>query len=212
MDSYNKIVILKNIFESKIKDESITNKELHELIEKMKHINGNDINNIIKLYKTTEDNKLPSMSDLFRISFKSSNAIDECVDKLENRIKKQSTEKLNENIKEEKDNVLEDLNETRKLGKNIPSFVLFYAEWCGHCKALMPEWKKLEEKTDHSKINIVKISCVEKQDECKKIKLVNGYPTILLLDASGKNIEKYENERSLNGFSQFIKEKTGIDI
>ena len=47
--------------------------------------------------------------------------------------------------------------------------VLFYADWCGHCKNLMPTWNSLSKSLPADKINIIKISCVDKEQQCNGI-------------------------------------------
>lgn len=72
--------------------------------------------------------------------------------------------------------------------------VLVHANWCGHCKVLMPEWKKMEKqvKRDHqldAKCEIVKIEMSKQESELPKYKKmignkeieVPGYPTIFLI-------------------------------
>ena len=57
--------------------------------------------------------------------------------------------------------------------------VLFYAPWCGHCKRMMPEWKKLEDSNIQG-VTIDKVNCDEKPDLANKHG-VNGFPTIKYL-------------------------------
>lgn len=206
MDSYNKISILKNIYENK-KDE-LNIKDSFDLIEKMKFINGKAISDMFDALKSKDNDKLTIVSDLFRHSMKSSVIIDDCVNKLEDRIEKDK-EKENSEINKVNNNVLNNFDiEQIKYKKNKGSLILFYAEWCGFCKRLMPLWDKLE-KDLSDKYNFIKISCVEKQEQCKKIKYIDGYPTILYLNnlANNKtNIQKFEGERSYEGFVQFLQE------
>ena len=63
---------------------------------------------------------------------------------------------------------------------NSPAFVVVYAEWCGHCKRFMPEYKQLMNKYD--KINGVKLYALDSEaPEHKEViqKMnVQGFPTI----------------------------------
>lgn len=79
--------------------------------------------------------------------------------------------------------------------------ILYYAPWCGHCKALKPEWEKLKDFISNSKelkgrIIIREINC--DQNECP----VPGYPTIVM---KKRNKElTYDGERNVESFVEFI--------
>ena len=50
----------------------------------------------------------------------------------------------------------------------------------------------------------IKVNSDEQPDLVKEYS-IQGFPTIVLLDASGKNIATYEGERTAQGFSEFVK-------
>ena len=88
-----------------------------------------------------------------------------------------------------------------QVGSGKPkSLTLYWAEWCPHCHDLMPEWEKLGDGYKG-----IKIEAIEEQDSNVK---VNGYPTIIYRD--GKNIEKYEGERSKTAILNFLKNKLSM--
>jgi len=69
---------------------------------------------------------------------------------------------------------------TKKMPHEKPWFVLFYAPWCGHSKALLPIWRKLA--TDLKEVvNMVGVDCTDRENTdsiCKEQFSVTGYPTV----------------------------------
>ena len=65
--------------------------------------------------------------------------------------------------------------------------VEFYAPWCGHCKALAPEYEKAAKSLDLAKVDATKNEALAKRFEVK------GFPTLLFF-INGEPI-KYEGPR-----------------
>lgn len=84
-----------------------------------------------------------------------------------------------------------------------------YANWCGHCQSLKPEWKRLKNIINSKNVQFIEIEESEKnkrQNFENKTKLalnVNGYPTIFKIDAN-KHIEYYSGVRSAKDMKKWI--------
>jgi thioredoxin-like negative regulator of GroEL len=82
-------------------------------------------------------------------------------------------------------------------------FVWFYAEWCGHCVAMMDSWNKFKKNNKHG-VNLAKISH-EYVDGVNSNPEVQGYPTILLYK-NGQVVDNYQGERSEEAFNNYLGE------
>lgn len=89
-----------------------------------------------------------------------------------------------------------------ELLKDGDWMVLYYAEWCGHCNAMKPEWEKVVEKfKETGKINIADVKSDFIDSLLHKPK-IEGFPTINMYN-KGREVAKFEDERSAAKIEKF---------
>ncbi len=92
---------------------------------------------------------------------------------------------------------------------NDLTLALFYADWCPHCVSFKPtfegEIKTHIEQTDfpNRKVRVVSVNA-ETEEELAKLYNISGFPTLFLIDSSGKATE-YQGDRTADGIEKFIK-------
>jgi thiol-disulfide isomerase/thioredoxin len=85
-----------------------------------------------------------------------------------------------------------------------PTFTLYYADWCPHCKTVKPlfsSWSKNGSVTINGKR--VNLQMVEESQMKDKSVPIKGYPTMLLKTTGGTYIE-FSGDRSPRGWESWL--------
>merc|ERR1711991_860228 len=94
--------------------------------------------------------------------------------------------------------------------ESVFALVEFFAPWCGHCKALAPEWEKVASAFQNEPNCVVAAVDADSHRELASEFGVSGYPTILAFpgdDKSGE--EKYSGGRTADDITEYLNEKCG---
>ncbi|GBL52762.1 putative protein disulfide isomerase [Candidozyma auris] len=93
------------------------------------------------------------------------------------------------------------------------TLVDFYAEWCRHCKLLMPTIENLAERfAIKHEIQIVKVNGDKDGRKMAKKYNVGGYPTLLLFIEGSKKPVQYIGVRDFESISNFIQVASGVRL
>ena len=92
--------------------------------------------------------------------------------------------------------------ETFRAKQEKPMMVMFYAPWCGHCKAIKP---KYAESATHVKGLgvVVAVDCDTNPTTCQKYK-ANSFPTLKTFTDSKADSRNFDGGRDVHDFVEFF--------
>lgn len=104
---------------------------------------------------------------------------------------------------------LTDENAQEFLQSHSYVFVKFYATWCGHCKALAPDFSAAANilKAKGSKAAFAKVDSPVEVATASTYG-IHSYPTLILFE-NGDVYEDYKGNRATTDFVNFILSRTG---
>lgn len=101
----------------------------------------------------------------------------------------------------------------RTKSSSLVAYGKIYADWCGHCVALKPEWAKLERV-----MMPIRATNIESENKDHLVDAFNrkynanlpkevGFPTIFKLSKYGGKVEIYNGERNADSMIAWLKNK-----
>ncbi|CAI9761515.1 unnamed protein product [Fraxinus pennsylvanica] len=105
--------------------------------------------------------------------------------------------------------ILTDGNFSDFVDENKYVMVEFYAPWCGHCKALAPEYATAATELKAENVKLAKVDATEESELAEKYE-VQGFPTVyFFVDGEHK---PYSGQRTKDAIVTWIKKKIGPGI
>mgnify|MGYP000209298767 CR=1 FL=1 len=81
-------------------------------------------------------------------------------------------------------------------------FIMYKADWCGHCKRALPKFKKLKEELEEQYVPFTMVECTTNEERCN-VAGIKGYPTFILEKEDGTKVE-FTGALTTEGVKDFL--------
>lgn len=100
--------------------------------------------------------------------------------------------------------------DTGAAGSNQAEIILFYVDWCPHCKTAKPEWEKVRDKYQGQQVNgyvvtFTELNCTNETAEVSQMinkYKIEGYPTIKLI--KDDQVIEFDAKPTKDTLTQFL--------
>jgi len=113
-------------------------------------------------------------------------------------------------LKKNNMNTAEVYNESSTGNTNQAELMLFYVDWCPHCKTALPEWEKVKSQYNGKIINgytvtFTEVNCTTETQQIQQLVdqyKIEGYPTIKLV--KGNQVVDFDAKPTQQSLTQFL--------
>lgn len=92
------------------------------------------------------------------------------------------------------------------------TLVKFYADWCRHCKTLLPTYEEVDSLfANEPNVQIVKINGDKDGRKMSKKYNIEGFPSIVMFHGTDEPIE-YSGSRDVEGLSNFVQQLSSVRL
>ncbi|CAI5506290.1 unnamed protein product [Closterium sp. Naga37s-1] len=91
------------------------------------------------------------------------------------------------------------------------TFVMFHAEWCGHCKRLIPVWSQLADEikqAGRAGVGVAALLATQHQKH-PAVGFIQGFPTLIWFHG-GQMVAEYSGDRSMASLRAFVEEQGAL--
>lgn len=92
-----------------------------------------------------------------------------------------------------------------------PMLIMYYANWCGHCKRAKPEFQKLiDSYQGNVKVSMIDCEAAENKDMVQE-QQIKGFPTIRYYPTGlTENYQEYSGGRTYSDFIEYLNGVSGV--
>lgn len=85
---------------------------------------------------------------------------------------------------------------------NKTEFIMYKANWCGHCKKALPEFMKIKDELEEQYVPFTTVECTTNEERCNAAD-ISGYPTFILEKDDGIKKE-FTGALTVEGVKDFL--------
>lgn len=171
--------------------------DMYKIVKKMRVLHGQTIKQFYKQLLTQNDMETDDYLLLSTVDTAYKN-MHNVITQSENILKKNNNTAKSDKLVGGNINNKNPINKFFKdIDPNLPTIILYFKDWCGHCKQFKPVWKEFINITDKKSINIV----MTDNDDIIRENNIDGFPTVELQINGNK--ATFNGDRSIRGLADF---------